>query len=88
MHTANVRTESELLFELFCRCHDLHATPIPTSSRPTPDYELSFREFTVLVEIKQIESDEGLDPTGVSSLVDVNYPDRSATTILAGGSGE
>ena len=63
----NVRTESELLFELFCKRHGLHANPVPTSSRPTPDYELSFGEFTVIVEIKQIESDEGLDPTGVSS---------------------
>ena len=27
-------------------------------------------------------------PEGLRDLVDVNYPDRSATTILAGGSGE
>jgi hypothetical protein len=26
--------------------------------------------------------------TNHSTMVDVNYPDRSATTILAGGSGE
>ena len=29
-----------------------------------------------------------LKPTQAEVVVDVNYPDRSATTILAGGSGE
>jgi hypothetical protein len=39
-----------------------------------------------LVAVGQRETAD--EPEPVLCLVDVNYPDRSATTILAGGSGE
>ena len=51
---------------------DLHADTMPI------DKKLHYVDVELLLEIAN---------AGVI-VVDVNYPDRSATTILAGGSGE
>ena len=61
------KTKSEVLFEEFCECHQLDWAPVETGPAKTPDYRLRFGSTTVFVEIEQIESDDGLDPTGVSS---------------------
>lgn len=52
-----IKTESELLWEQFCRDVGLPLVPIPTeapAARRTPDYELALRELRVVVEVKQI----------------------------------
>lgn len=52
------RTESETLFEEFCRSASLPLVPIPTESgagRRTPDYELRVEDPPILVELKQID---------------------------------
>ena len=53
-----IKTESELLWEQFCRNVGLPLVPIPTEARAagrTPDYELALGELRVFVEVKQID---------------------------------
>jgi hypothetical protein len=59
------KTESELLFEAFGAAHHLDCTPIPPGSGKSLDYRLRFGFATVLVEIEQIESRKGFNPSGV-----------------------
>ncbi|MFC5439375.1 hypothetical protein [Rhodanobacter ginsenosidimutans] len=61
------KTESEDIFEAFCRRHDLDWCRIPESAVKTPDYSVNFGSVAVAVEIKQIESLRGFNPGGVSS---------------------
>ncbi|MGE3450321.1 MAG: hypothetical protein AB7I06_02835 [Burkholderiales bacterium] len=61
------KTQSEALFESFCRRHLLDWSPIPTGVDKTPDYRLQFGSSTVLFEIEQIESVSGFLPDDVSS---------------------
>lgn len=65
----NAKNKSELLFEGFCQHHGLEMSPVATGPNPTPDYHLSFGEAVIFVEIKQIESEEGIDRDGVSSRI-------------------
>lgn len=62
----NARNESELLFEAFCRQHQLETQPVAVGPTPTPDYHLRFGSVVAFVEIKQIESEAGIDRGGVS----------------------
>lgn len=55
----SIRTESEILFEKFCRETGIPFTPIspePRAGRRTPDYELHVQEPAILAEVKQIDS--------------------------------
>ncbi|MCC8535553.1 hypothetical protein ACDH70_13450 [Xanthomonas axonopodis pv. poinsettiicola] len=61
------RTISERLFETFCAQHRLDCQRIAETSSRTPDYHVWFGSTLVAVEIKQIESDRGIDPDGVWS---------------------
>lgn len=61
------KTESEELFETFCREHELDWQRIPEGAAKTPDYHLKFGSVAVAVEIKQIKSLRGFNPGGVSS---------------------
>lgn len=61
------RTESEELFEDFCRQHKLDWQRISEGAAKTPDYSIKFGPVSVAVEIKQIETKQGFDPRGVSS---------------------
>ncbi|TAL85054.1 MAG: hypothetical protein EPN74_09640 [Rhodanobacter sp.] len=61
------KTESEDLFETFCREHELDWRRIPEGACKTPDYSVNFGSVAVAVEIKQIESLRGFNPSGVSS---------------------
>ncbi len=65
----NAKNKSELLFEGFCRDHGLVMSPVDTGPDPTPDYYLRFGEAIVFAEIKQIESELGIDRDGVSSRI-------------------
>ena len=58
------KTESEELFERFCTQNQLDWTPYGTAQHPTPDYQISFHDKTVCVEIKQIESTMGFEAEG------------------------
>jgi hypothetical protein len=61
------KTESEDLFETFCRENELNWRRIPEGAVKTPDYSVKFGSVAVAVEIKQIESLRGFNPGGVSS---------------------
>lgn len=61
------KTESEVLFEAFCNRHRLDWATVETGPTKTPDYRLKFGSATVVVEIKQIESEDGFETNGVSS---------------------
>ncbi|MCS3748074.1 hypothetical protein FHY18_003702 [Xanthomonas arboricola] len=61
------RTTSEQLFETFCAHHRLDCQRIAETSSRTPDYHVWLGSTLVAVEIKQIESDRGIDPDGVWS---------------------
>ncbi|MEQ8036778.1 hypothetical protein [Xanthomonas sp. WHRI 6106] len=61
------RTTSEQLFETFCAHHRLYCQRIAETSSRTPDYHVWLGSTLVAVEIKQIESDRGIDPDGVWS---------------------
>lgn len=50
------RTESEQLFEDFCRKHQILCNQIPVATTKTPDYELFIDGLKVVVEVKQIDS--------------------------------
>ncbi|MFB8913473.1 hypothetical protein QT199_005905 [Xanthomonas phaseoli pv. phaseoli] len=55
------------MFETFCAHHRLDCQRIAETSSRTPDYHVWFGSTLVAVEIKQIESDRGIDPDGVWS---------------------
>ncbi|MFA0924081.1 hypothetical protein [Xanthomonas fragariae] len=57
-------TVSEQLFEKFCAQHLLQCRRIAETSSKTPDYHLQIGDTLIGVEIKQIESERGIDPTG------------------------
>jgi hypothetical protein len=65
----NGRNKSELLFEGFCQHHGLDMSPIAIGPNPTPDYHVRFGEAVVFVEIKQIESEGGINRDGASSRI-------------------
>ncbi|PPT38451.1 hypothetical protein XabCFBP2524_06460 [Xanthomonas axonopodis pv. begoniae] len=52
------------MFETFCAHHRLDCQRIAETSSRTPDYHVWFGRTLVAVEIKQIESDRGIDPDG------------------------
>ncbi|MFC7520062.1 hypothetical protein ACFQS6_07305 [Xanthomonas populi] len=56
-------TVSEKLFEVFCAQHLLQCHRVAETSSKTPDYHLQTGDTVVGVEIKQIESDRGINPT-------------------------
>jgi hypothetical protein len=61
------KTESETLFETFCERHSLTWEPVSVGPNRTPDYRLTFGTTTIIVEIKQIQSEVGFKPNGVNS---------------------
>jgi hypothetical protein len=64
-----IKTQSEVLFEMFCQQNQLDWERVPAGTSKTHDFNLRAGAFTVAVEIEQIESLRGLNPTGVSSRV-------------------
>ena len=54
-------TEGESIFERFCAYNAVPCRRVPTSSCPTPDYEIDTGAGIVFVEIKQIDSSHGFD---------------------------
>ena len=66
------------------------ATVITLLERNTPQREIARITGIDRKTIRSYHARWLLDPAnspGVATVLDVNYPDRSATTILAGGSG-
>jgi len=62
------KTESEELFEAFCERNCLDWARVESGPpAKTPDYRLTFESVTVFVELEQIESERGLETSGVSS---------------------
>lgn len=61
------KTESEELFEAFCNHHHLDWTPVDVGPMKTPDYRLTFGFGDLVVEVKQIDSENGFEANGVSS---------------------
>lgn len=60
-------TESEKLFAAFCEAERLEFARIPAGPGRTTDFRISVGGTHILIEIEQIESTKGIDPTGVSS---------------------
>jgi len=61
------KTESEELFESFCRQHELDWQRFSEGAGKTPDYSIKFGVAAVAVEVEQIETMQGFNPGGVSS---------------------
>ncbi len=59
--TVTSKTESEVLFELFCDTHRISCKPVPTGQTRSPDYFVSLGGESVYFEVKQIEADESFD---------------------------
>ncbi len=51
----SVRTESELLFDAFCRTHSIPCTPVATGPRRTPDFQITLLATEITCEVKQID---------------------------------
>jgi hypothetical protein len=62
-----IRTQSEILFETFCRENGLVCHQVPVGAARTHDFNLSLGAFTVAIEIEQIESSTGFNLAGASS---------------------
>ena len=58
------KTESETLFESFCELHQLCWEPVPVGKRKSPDYLLRLSGVAILVEVKQIDSDQDFNTEG------------------------
>ena len=54
----NPKTESELLFETFCKSLDIEFDPIPCEENQTPDYDVRLNTYRVIAEIKQLEPND------------------------------
>ena len=72
------KTESDLLFEKFCRMNGIECRPVETSSvegEKTPDYDILIAGYKILVEVKQMNPNPGeaqkqeeLNKTGTTSI--------------------
>lgn len=53
-----VPTESELVFEEFCQWHRLEAVRLPLSKGKSPDYRVTGRGWSVIIEVKELRESE------------------------------
>ncbi len=63
----DTQTESERLFDEFCRHNKLAVDRVPTVAGKSHDFNLRLVDHSIAVEIEQIESLRGLSQSGVSS---------------------
>lgn len=54
-----VKTKSENIFEEFCKENNLQWEKILERDDPTPDYKVLLDAETIIVEVKQIDQDDG-----------------------------
>jgi hypothetical protein len=73
-----MKTESEVYFEKFCRRNDFALSPVSVTSEKTPDYTLTREGQRVIVEVKEIlstaeerESERLLDERGIGNVIDI-----------------
>lgn len=60
-------TQSEALFEHFCRLNSLEWQRVIAGPTSSPDYRLRFDDCFVAFEIKQLDNPAGFSPFGVST---------------------